>query len=47
MKEIYENINYLLDTTRWSCEEVANYVNCPIEWVNEIVHGRWLKVIGE
>jgi hypothetical protein len=41
MKELWEEINYLLDTTRWSCDEIANYCSCPVDWVNEIVDQRW------
>jgi hypothetical protein len=41
MKELWENINYLLDTTKWSCEEIANALKCPVEFVNEIVEQRW------
>ena len=41
MKGLWENINYLLDTTKWSCEEIANSLNCPVEFVNEIVEQRW------
>jgi len=41
MKDLWEEINYLLDTTKWSCEEISNYCGCPIDWVNEIVEQRW------
>jgi hypothetical protein len=41
MKDLWEQINYLLDTTKWSCEEVANYVKCPVEVVDGIVEQRW------
>jgi 8-oxo-dGTP pyrophosphatase MutT (NUDIX family) len=41
MKELWEEINYLLDTTKWSCEEIANYCSCPVDMVNGIVEQRW------
>jgi hypothetical protein len=41
LKVLWENINYLLDTTKWSCEEIATALNCPVEFVNEIVEQRW------
>jgi hypothetical protein len=41
MKSLWEDINYLLDTTKFSCEEIANTLGCPVDWVNEIVEQRW------
>jgi hypothetical protein len=41
MKELWEDIHYLLDTTKWSCEEIANSLKCPVEFVEEIVEQRW------
>jgi hypothetical protein len=41
LKVLWENINYLLDTTKWSCEEIATALKCPVEFVNEIVEQRW------
>ena len=46
MKELWEEINYLLDTTRWSCDEIANYCSCPVDWVDEIVEQRWMERVG-
>jgi hypothetical protein len=46
MKELWENINYLLDTTKWSCEEIANYLKCPVDMVNGIVEQRWNERIA-
>ena len=45
MKELWEEINYLLDTTRWSCDEIANYCSCPVDWVNDIVEERWQDIL--
>jgi predicted XRE-type DNA-binding protein len=47
MKTLWEDINYLLDTTKWSCEEVANYLEVPVSWVNEVVEERWNEVTSE
>jgi hypothetical protein len=46
MKELWENINYLLDTTRWSIAEISNYLGCPVEWVEEVVEQRWQDAIA-
>lgn len=34
-------IRELLDTTMLSCQEIAQEVGCPVEWVNSIVEQRW------
>ena len=47
MKNLLEDINYLLDTTKWSIDEIANYLECPISWVNEVVEERWNEVTSE
>ena len=52
MKDLWENIHYALDTYKgpanWkSCEEIADELGCPVEWVNEIVEQRWKETIGE
>jgi hypothetical protein len=41
MKELWEDVNYLLDTTKFSCEEIANALKCPVDIVNAIVEQRW------
>jgi hypothetical protein len=46
MKELYENINYLLDNTLLSCSEIADELECPVDWVNEIVESRWEMITG-
>ena len=46
MKELWENINYLLDTTKWSCEEIANALKCPVDMVNGVVEERWKERIA-
>jgi hypothetical protein len=47
MKELWEDIHYLLDTTKWSCDEIANALSCPVEMVNEIVEERWMAAVGK
>jgi hypothetical protein len=47
MKELYEDIHYLLDTTRFSCDEIANSLKCPVEFVEEIVEQRWMDRVGK
>ena len=34
-------IRELLDTTMLSCQEIADQVDCPVDWVNGIVEERW------
>ena len=46
MKELWEDIHYLLDTTKFSCEEIANALKCPLYMVEEIVEERWLARVG-
>ena len=41
MKELWEDIHYLLDTTRWSIDEIANKLGCPVEMVEGVVEERW------
>ena len=43
VKELWEEINYLLDTTKWSIEEISNYVSCPLAMVEGIVEDRWAE----
>lgn len=45
MKDLWEQINSLLDTTKWSCEEIANYLETPVSWVNEVVEERWTTMM--
>ncbi len=47
MKDLYEDINYLLDTTGFSCDEIAAMVKCPVDYVNEIVEQRWMERVGK
>ena len=47
VKELWEDIHYLLDTTKFSCEEIANTLKCPVEWVEEIVEQRWMERVGK
>jgi len=41
MADIDLSIRDLLDETMMSCEEIANQLDCPVEWVNNIVQERW------
>ena len=41
MSDINLEIHTLLDETAMSCEEIANQIGCPIDWVNNIVQERW------
>jgi hypothetical protein len=41
MSEIEIQINEILDTTVMLCEEVAEQVGCPVEFVEKIVEKRW------
>jgi hypothetical protein len=46
MKQLWENINYLLDTTHLLCQEIADELDCPVEMVNDIVHQRFMERVG-
>lgn len=39
-------INDLLDNTKWTCEEIANELRCPVEFVNDVVEQRWNERIA-
>jgi hypothetical protein len=41
MSEIEIQINEILDTSVMLCEEIAEQVGCPVEWVEKIVEKRW------
>lgn len=47
VKEVWEDIHYLLDTTKFSCEEIANTLKCPVEWVEDVVEQRWMERVGK
>jgi len=51
MKELWENIHYCLDNctgpNNWkSCQEIADELGCPVEWVNEIAEQRWNEMVS-
>ena len=51
MKDLWENIHYALDTFHGphnykSCQEIADNLGCPVDWVNEIVQQRWDERVG-
>ena len=41
MSELEIEINGILDTTVMLCEEIAEQVGCPVEFVEKIVEKRW------
>lgn len=43
MKELYTEINKLLDTTNLLCDGIAEKVGCPVSIVNDIVEQRWIE----
>jgi hypothetical protein len=47
MTELYESINFLLDTTQLLCQEIADEIGCDLVYVEQIVHGRYLKSTGQ
>ena len=52
MKDLWENINYALDMFKGphqykSCQEIADELSCPVEWVNDVVEQRWKEVVSE
>jgi hypothetical protein len=41
MADIDLSIRDLLDGTMLSCQEIADQIGCPVDWVNDIVQERW------
>ena len=46
MADIDMEIRDLLDNTRFSIDEIANAVGCPVDWVEAIVEERWIDRVG-
>ena len=46
MKELYMEINELLDTTGLLCDDIAAAANCPVSMVYEIVEERFKTSFG-
>jgi hypothetical protein len=51
IKNLLENIHESLDIFRGphnykSCQEIADELGCPVDWVNEIVQQRWDERVG-
>jgi hypothetical protein len=44
MKELYNSINELLDTTNLLCDDIAEKVGCPVKMVHDIVEQRWIEL---
>jgi DNA-binding transcriptional regulator LsrR (DeoR family) len=40
LKELYENICWLLDTTQMTASEIADELNCPLPWVQDVIEER-------
>ena len=47
MAELYQDINYLLDNTYLLCQEIADELKCPVDWVNDVVEQRWKERVGK
>lgn len=45
MADIDLSIRDLLDTTMLSCQEIADEVGCPVDFVNVIVQERWDAIL--
>jgi hypothetical protein len=46
MSNLDYEINELLDTTRMSCNEIAERLQCPVQLVNDVVEQRWNERIA-
>ena len=40
MKELYENICWLLDTTQMTATDIAEKLNCPVAWGQDVIEER-------
>jgi hypothetical protein len=47
MADLDLEIRNLLDSTRWSIDEIANYCQCPTLYVEIIVEERWQKIVRD
>lgn len=45
MKNLYIEINELLDTTNLLCYDIAVKLNCPVSYVNDVVEQRLFERI--
>jgi hypothetical protein len=45
MSELNIEINYLLDNTKFMVNEIANYLNIPVEMVEAVVLERWENIL--
>jgi hypothetical protein len=46
MADLDLEIRDLLDNTKWSINEIANYCQCPVEFVEDIVEDRWVSRVN-
>ena len=37
----------MLDNTKFMIDEIANLLDCPVEFVEFVVKSRWDKILGE
>jgi hypothetical protein len=52
MKDVFQSINDALDEFRGphkykSCQEIADELGYPVEWVNDVVEQRWIEKVGK
>ena len=47
MADLHMQINDLLDNTKFMIEEIANILESPETWVEEVVLERWEKIKEE
>ena len=41
------SIEHVLDTTSLLCQEVADYLDIPVEYVNYVVEMRWQEILKQ
>ena len=46
MKTLFTEIEELLETTNLLCDEIALQVNCPVNFVHDIVEARFNDTFG-
>ena len=47
MKTLFSDIEELLDQPWMSCQQIADRLNCPVSYVNDIVESRHRVVFGD
>jgi hypothetical protein len=45
--EIVDALDTFVGKNYKSCQEIADYLGCPVEFVNQVVEDRWEEIMNE